>query len=490
LLVHRDVDSLQTYLPSKWSITSSNRSLVFDFDSEILPSRIYRKVLQGSVRDSLRRQQADASFLLRTAVKSIARATPIVTRLHQASIDGDYDLVLRLIIRGDDVNKIDNINMTPLSYAAENGNEAVARLLVDAGAKLNYPDSKSHAPLFHAIARGHVRVLMLLLDLGADPNAPQNGKTPLASAAAEGNEAVVHILLAYGAIIDSTDADLHTPLCHAIKNAHVGVVKVLLERGGNPNVFTHDWNWRFSDLILATRNGREKVSDLLMVNNPKNKSRAHPLRMHPLRVGDQPKRVIRTPLLWAAQFGNPAIVKLLLEKHADLEARESFSGQTPLSLAARHGHLETVRLLIEYGADVQTTDETQETPLSWASRLGECEIAQLLLESGAQVNAQDWPGRTPLSYAFGSYDSDRCATTVRELIKGGANIELKDRMGRTALSYAAEAGSAVGVFILLEAGAAPSVKDISGRAPLLYAMSQNHSEVISLLNKPADLEDT
>ena len=112
------------------------------------------------------------------------------------------------------------------------------------------------------------------------------------------------------------------------------------------------------------------------------------------------------------------------------------------------------------------------------------------MESGAQVNAQDWPGRTPLSYAFGNYDSDRCATTVRELIKGGANIELKDRMGRTALSYAAEAGSAVGVFILLEAGAAPSVKDISGRTPLLYAMSQNHSEVISLLNKPADLEDT
>ncbi|KAK4452219.1 hypothetical protein QBC34DRAFT_274095, partial [Podospora aff. communis PSN243] len=41
LLVHRDADSLRSFFTG--TVTSSKRSLVFDFDSELLPSRIYRR---------------------------------------------------------------------------------------------------------------------------------------------------------------------------------------------------------------------------------------------------------------------------------------------------------------------------------------------------------------------------------------------------------------------------------------------------------------
>ncbi|KAH8649012.1 ankyrin repeat-containing domain protein, partial [Ilyonectria robusta] len=57
----------------------------------------------------------------------------------------------------------------------------------------------------------------------------------------------------------------------------------------------------------------------------------------------------RTPLSWAAEGGHEAVVRLLLEKGAAIEARDRY-GWTPLSLAAGGGHMAVVRLLKSYGA--------------------------------------------------------------------------------------------------------------------------------------------
>jgi ankyrin repeat protein len=47
--------------------------------------------------------------------------------------------------------------------------------------------------------------------------------------------------------------------------------------------------------------------------------------------------------------GHEAVVKLLLEKGAELETKDK-SGQTPLSLAAENGREAVVKLLLEKGA--------------------------------------------------------------------------------------------------------------------------------------------
>jgi ankyrin repeat protein len=58
----------------------------------------------------------------------------------------------------------------------------------------------------------------------------------------------------------------------------------------------------------------------------------------------------QTPLSYAEEYGHEAVVKLLLEKGAELESKSDY-GQTPLSYAAQYRHEVVVKLLLEKGAD-------------------------------------------------------------------------------------------------------------------------------------------
>lgn len=84
-----------------------------------------------------------------------------------------------------------------------------------------------------------------------------------------------------------------------------------------------------------------------------------------------------TPLMAAAERGNADILKLLLRRNPDLNAKES-KGFTALMIAAKSGHSEIVRLLVAAGADQDLKNNAGFTAMEVAAAYDHHEVARLL----------------------------------------------------------------------------------------------------------------
>lgn len=78
-----------------------------------------------------------------------------------------------------------------------------------------------------------------------------------------------------------------------------------------------------------------------------------------------------------------AVVRLLLQKGADLDSKDLYS-RTLLSYAAPNGCEAVVEVLLDSGAEVESMDKCGETPLSLAYENGHEATVKLLLERGAE----------------------------------------------------------------------------------------------------------
>ncbi|RYP64751.1 hypothetical protein DL769_006556 [Monosporascus sp. CRB-8-3] len=192
----------------------------------------------------------------------------------------------------------------------------------------------------------------------------------------------------------------------------------------------------------------------------------------------------RTPLLGAAKCGHGTVAELLVIEGANLEAVDG-EGCTPLLLAAVGGHEAVVRVLIDCGADLEARDGGGCTPLLWAAQEGHDAVVELLVEGGANIEAVDDVGDTPLLWAVaGGHEA-----AARVLIESGANLEAVDGGGCTALLCAAESGMAEIVRLLVEWGADLEAIDEDGNSPLRLALGRGHKAVVRLLNAAAaDIE--
>jgi ankyrin repeat protein len=109
-----------------------------------------------------------------------------------------------------------------------------------------------------------------------------------------------------------------------------------------------------------------------------------------------------TALMWAANGGHAEVVKLLLEKGADVNVKRIGDGITALAVAAQNGHTELVNLLLEKGAEVNAKSSTGVTALILASQNGHTDVVKSLLAAKADINAKasvEGKDYTPLSVA-------------------------------------------------------------------------------------------
>ncbi|KAK6069953.1 hypothetical protein SCUP234_10368 [Seiridium cupressi] len=118
----------------------------------------------------------------------------------------------------------------------------------------------------------------------------------------------------------------------------------------------------------------------------------------------------QTPLLWATRNGHGAIVRLLLDGNAQVDASDTIYNQTPLLWTAKNGHEAIVQMLLDTNAQIDAPDiRYGQIPPSWAIRYGQTQllwaikdgrdaIVQMLLDRKTHVNVANTKSRTPLPW--------------------------------------------------------------------------------------------
>ena len=141
------------------------------------------------------------------------------------------------------------------------------------------------------------------------------------------------------------------------------------------------------------------------------------------------------------------------DRRPDAKANPITKGQRKLNNelieAAKAGNYEIVKTLIEKGADVNAKDELEITALMWASAWGRTEVAKLLIKNNADVNAKDSNGWTALMKASVNNNFE----TSELLLEKGADVNARDNYGKTALDRAREFGQLIVAGLLVENGA-------------------------------------
>ena len=173
------------------------------------------------------------------------------------------------------------------------------------------------------------------------------------------------------------------------------------------------------------------------------------------QAGSASDKLGNLPLHFAALYGSPESVQLLLEAGASPNARNT-AEVTPLIYAGWNAV--KVRMMLAKGADAKAVSKMGRTALHLAVISAEgSEAARMLLDKGANVNAADAMGDTPLTVA-----NMNNTALIRLLIERGANPKLAGRDGFTALMYAAAAGNAEAIKLLLSKGADVNAANTAG----------------------------
>jgi uncharacterized protein len=185
-----------------------------------------------------------------------------------------------------------------------------------------------------------------------------------------------------------------------------------------------------------------------------------------------------TPLMEACLFERADTARALLEKGADVNAKDDF-GRTPLIFAIQNGAQTTmVKALLAKGADPNAVLPDSRTPLMLS--IDSPDIAKALIEKGADVNAKNAEtGDSVLTTMVLAENAEN----VKSLLDHGANVNAVDNQGFTALMFAAVNNNVSLAKLLLQKGADANVSANNGDTAFLLAKRKSFSKMMQVLRR-------
>ncbi len=272
-----------------------------------------------------------------------------------------------------------------------------------------------------------------------------------------------------------------TALRNAAEAGHLEIVKLLLERGAEPNLPEPGMAPQGFALYSAATAGHFEIAQLLLERGANPNARVE-------SSGDILSRVLSNKdqkmVELLCSYGAAQDLEILayygdVRTAAAMFAIDPSLADDPLSLAtaAENGHEHIVRLMLRYQPDLakrmvwNVWENCGKTP----------EINAMLHQHGMDPSKPTWLGITPLHRFASSGNVEKAV----EFLNLGADLNAReDEFCSTPLATAARCGQKALVELLLSRGAKTNLPDDPAWAtPLAWATRRGHTEIAKLLRQ-------
>ena len=432
-----------------------------------------------------------------------------VSLLHAAAKGGHVKVVRFLLANNAEISILNDVNLTPIQLAAENGHLEVVKILHHAGSVAD------QTALHHAATNNRLKVVDFLLNVGVQDeclkcdgsfywleNIPEDSsqiyddnhlvlcQTALHAAVASGHEKVVSRLLSEELnALNCYDHSGRSPLHEAVRKNHIKIVHILLEK--QPQMIRYKCeHWQEVDATeLTFEEQAEYYADICHCGY--------------------------TSLHLAARCGYQQLAMSLIRRGARVDDRDC-TGATPIHVAACRNQADLIVIFSHpnIGGDINAKTSNGSTPLHSAAACGAVEVIDYILDKKGNLTAVDDYGLTALHYSIRNikssdlnqtlYLNDNASSgnstpviiertghlsgffsekdqikstdrlhwldTLLKLLLTGSDIDAVDIKGQTTLHIAAQNGLADAVNVLLQMNASLEKKDILGKTPLEVAV--------------------
>ena len=426
---------------------------------------------------------------------------------------GDTRIVKLLLDHGAEVTA------SPLQYAVQRKNPAMARLLLQYKANPNAAGRNGLTPIHTAVVMRNLEMLKLLLAHGGNINAPdRSGRTPLHDVVERGSADWVGILAKHGADVNRKGRFGVAPLHLAAAQHKIEMVRALLKHKADPRLIGSDHQ---TPLHMGAWQSDKHAADLqiakLLLDRGADPTIKDTHGMTPLWRAQFSRRKdlvqcmldegVKPDVFLAIELGMHEAARQQIRSDEKLVRARHFTGETPLHFAARKGLGDLAAQLLKRKAEVNATGKSRFTPLHVAALYGRVEVAKQLIAAGANLAARTKPGwhfigginrvhngqKTPLHLAV----QGKHREMVRLLLENKAGLNASNNFGRTPLHDAVISGDPAMVALLLEhqpelnPGCSaiedvmmqghPGMAGITELTPLKLAKQLGHKEIAKLL---------